>query len=325
MKLNKHQIEQVCKKLSQTLRQHTQSQQSCGVYPTINEELIRFSFLAKGNHNSNYLLETGKNKYILRVEDNQQFKNLKKEFKFLKLANPGLGPKVMLFDNSHKAIPRDYLIEEFIEGKHPSEENPSNDFIVQMAEWFKGLHKATKNSSKPYLLTKEVKPYYKNYLKYKDNIEDEELNEKLSGYIANALKLLKKNNTVFAERKTVSLLHNDTSSGNIFYKPGYIRLIDWEFVGYGLPERELAYFLDSYRLTKEQQKLFLRRYGYPNTEKANTRLRMAYIILLFSSIGYSLWQLNILNKNKSLKKDKAERMKRLMRDISLLKKKVNER
>lgn len=303
MKLNNNQVEQICKKL--------------------NEKLIRFSFLARGNHNSNYLLETTKNKLVIRIEDNQQFKNLKKEFKFLKLAKQGLGPKVLLFDNSHKVIHRDYLIEEVIYGKHPSEENPADDFIVQMAKWFKKLHKTTKKLSKPYLLRTKVKPYYENYLKYKVNIKDNRLKQKLEYYISEALKILEQNNDIFANRKTISLLHNDTSSGNIFYKSGHVCLIDWEFVDYGLPERELAYFLDSYRLTKEQQSLFLRSYGYPNTKKANTHLSMVYIILLFSSIGYSLWQLNILYKNKSSKKDKAERMKRLMRDINLLKEKVN--
>jgi aminoglycoside phosphotransferase (APT) family kinase protein len=303
MKLNKYKVEQICKKL--------------------NENLIRFSFLARGNHNSNYLLETIKNKYVIRVEDNQQFKNLKKEFEFFKIAKSGLGPKVILFDASHKIISNDYLIEEFIDGKHPSERNPTDDFIVQMARWLKKLHKTTKKSSKPYLLRTKIKPYYKNYLKYKDNIKDKELKEKLSYYISKALKILEKNNTIFANRKTISLLHNDTSSGNIFFKPGYVCLIDWEFVNYGLPERELVYFLDSYRLTKYQQSLFLRSYGYPSTKKVNTQLSMAYIILLFSSIGYSLWQLDILHKNKSSKKDKIERITRLIRDISLLEEKIN--
>jgi len=303
MKLNKHQVEQICKRL--------------------NKSLIRFSFLAKGNHNSNYLLETAGDKYVIRVEDNQQFKNLKKEFEFLKIAKSGLGPKVILFDASSKIISNDYFIEEFIDGKHPSEKNPTDDFIVQMALWFKKLHRTTKKSSKPYLLRTIIKPYYKNYLKYKDNIKDSELKEKLSHYISKAIKILEKNNTIFANRKTISLLHNDSSSGNIFYKPGCVRLIDWEFVNYGLPERELVYFLDSYRLNKYQQSLFLRSYGYPNTKKAKTQLSMAYIILLFSSIGYSLWRLDILQKNKSSEKDKTERIRRLVRDIYLLKEKIN--
>ncbi len=298
MKLSNHQVEQVCNKL--------------------NEELIRFSFLAKGNHNSNYLLETKKSKYVLRIEDNQQFKNLKKEYRFLKLAKQGLGPKVFSFDNSHKIIPIDYLIEEFIEGKHPSEEHPSDNSIMQMAKWFKRLHQTTKKAPKSYFLRTKVKPYYENYLKYKDHVKDNTMKTKMDYYISEALKILGQNNDIFASRKTISLLHNDTSSGNIFNQDGHVRLIDWEFVDYGLPERELVYFLDSYHLTKNQQSLFLKSYGYPNTKIANVKLSMAYIILLFSSIGYSLWQLDILFKNKSSQKDKTERMKRLIRDVNLL-------
>ncbi len=206
MKLSNHQVEQVCNKL--------------------NEELIQFSFLAKGNHNSNYLLETKKSKYVLRIEDNQQFKNLKKEYHFLKLVKQGLGPKVFSFDNSHKIIPKDYLIEEFIEGKHPSEEHPSDQFIMQMAKWFKRLHQTKKKAPKPYFLRTKVKPYYENYLKYRDYVKDKKLKQKLDFYISEALKILEQNNDIFANRKTISLLHNDTSSGNIFYEESHIRLID---------------------------------------------------------------------------------------------------
>jgi len=296
MELNKTQVEQICKKL--------------------NEKLVRFRFLARGNHNSNYLLETTKNKYIIRIEDNQQFKNLKKEFNFLKLAKAGLGPKVLLFDNSHKIIPKDHLIEEFIIGEHPSEKNPANEFVVQMAKWFRQLHKTRKKLPEQYSLMKKVKPYYNNYLKYKNNIKDKKLKEKLGICIAKALKILEKNDAIFADRKNVSLLHNDVSKGNIFYKSGHIRLIDWEFVNYGLPEKELVYFLDSYQLKKSQQKLFLKSYGYPNTKKAKIQLNMIYIILLFSSIGYSLWQLDILRK------DKNKRIKRLIRDVNMLEEKI---
>lgn len=303
MKLNKYQVKKICNKL--------------------NETLIKFSFLAKGSHNSNYILETTTNRYILRIEDNQQFKNLKKEYNFLKSVNSELGPKVFFFDNSYKIIPNDYLIEEFIDGKHPSEKNIPNDFVIQMAKWFQRLHKNTIKMPKPYLLLTEIKPYYRNYLKYKKSITDNKLKQKLEDYISKALKLLKKNNKIYVSRKRLSLLHNDTSSGNIFYKPSHIRLIDWEFVDYGLPERELVYFLDSYHLTDKQQKLFLKSYGYSNTQKSKTNLIVTYIILLFSSIGYSLWQLDLLSKNKSSEKDKNERMKRLKRDIKLLKEKIS--
>jgi len=284
------------------------------------EELITFSFLAKGNHNINYFLQTKKNKYVLRVENNQQFKNLKKEYHFLRSAKPGLGPKVILFDNSHQIIPHDYMIEEFIAGKHPPHK-PSDEFVALMAKWFKKLHQTTKKvaSQSPYSLKKAVRPYYQNYLKYKHHITDAKLRQKVERLVDQALQIIEKNNTIFWERKTVSLLHNDSSRENIFYTPSCIRLIDWEFVGYGLPEREIVYFFDSYNLTERQNALFLQRYAYPQTKKAQRQLTMAYLVLLFSSIGYSLWRLDLHLRGK----EKQETRKRLLRDINLLEKKIN--
>jgi len=116
------------------------------------------------------------------------------------------------------------------------------------------------------------------------------------------------------KRKTFSLLHNDSSSGNIFYEKGHVRLIDWEFVGWGLPESEIVYFFDSYDLTKKQQRLFLKSYGHPNTKTANLQLNMAYVILLFSSIGYSLWRMDLVKDKRSRK----EINKRLLRDTNKL-------
>ncbi len=286
-------------------------------------DLVSFSFLAKGEHNSNYLIETNKSKLVLRVENNKQFNNLKKEYDFLMRAKIGLGPKVLLFDKSYKILQNDYLVEEFVEGRHPSNEYPTDDFVRVMANWFRKLHSIKRKSSSYFLMSK-VRPYYNNYLKYKDNIKDIELKRKLELYIDNGLKILKKNNDIFVNRKTFSLLHNDSSSENIFYKKGYVRLIDWEFVDYGLPERELVYFIDSYKLTKKQISLFFKTYGYPDNKKSRMMLQMTYLMLLFSSIGYSLWNLDILNKNKSSNKEKSKRMTRLIRDITLLKENVKE-
>ncbi len=299
--LSKEQIQKICKKLG--------------------TEMIKYSFLSKGNHNINYKIETEEGKYVLRIEDNILFKNLKKEFNFLKMAKKGLGPKVYSFDNSKKILPKNYFIEEFIEGNHPSK-NVNNKFVIEMAKWFNKLHKTIKKASKPYLLKTKVKPYYKNYLKYEHNLKDKKFKEELDNCISKALIILEKNNNIFVNRRNISLLHNDTSKGNIFYDNDSVRLIDWEFVSYGLPERELVYFLDSYNLTKNQQVLFLKEYGYPTTKQSKIQLSMAYIILLFSSIGYSLWQLDVLNKSKSSKKDKKERMNRLIRDFNLLKESI---
>ena len=294
MKIIKSQIRLVCKKLDTTL--------------------IKSKYLSKGNHNANYLLDTSNGKYILRIENNLQFKNLKKEYDFLKQAKPNLGPKVFLFDNSHKIIQRDYLIEEFIEGRHPPKK-PNNDFVISIAKWLKKLHTITKKSSKKYLLTSMVKPYYNNYLKYQSHIKEYKVKQKLESYLKEVLRICEENNTLFAHRKYLSLLHNDLSNENVFYKKDYIRLIDWEFTSYGLPERELVYFIDSYDLTTKQITRFLKTYGYANTILAKKQLNISYLILLCSSIGYSLWRMDLVKDKKSIK----EINRRLLKDVNKLK------
>src|SRR3989338_1303956 len=289
--IKKNQVENICKKL--------------------NTKLIAYKFLAKGNHNINYVLETDKEKFVLRIDNNKQFKNLKKEYKLLKSLSLGLAPKVFLFDSSRKIIEMDYLIEEFIEGIHPPNK-PTDNFVITMAKWFKELHK-NKRKTKPYSVKSAVKPYYNNYLKYKQYINNITLSKKLEMCINKGLKICIENNKIFSDRKLCSLLHNDSSRENIFYKKDKVKLIDWEFAGYGMPEREIVYFIDSYILSRKQIKLFLKSYGYPNTSVSRKKLYIFYLILLFSSIGYSLWSLGLTKKIK-------EKNNRLLKDINLLEK-----
>ena len=70
MKITKKQVEQICKKLD--------------------ENLVEFYFLASGNHNDNYAIQTTGKKYVLRIENNPQFKNLKKEYNLLRSLKYGL-------------------------------------------------------------------------------------------------------------------------------------------------------------------------------------------------------------------------------------------
>lgn len=295
--------------------------QAIQICTTLHVAFVKLSFLAKGNHNSNYLLETSEQKYVIRIEDNKQFKNLKKEFLFLKKAGQKLGPEVYLFDNSHRIIPHDFLVEEFVTGKHPSAQKPGDDFIIQIAQWFKKLHRTKKPVRRPVLLLNKVRPYHRNILKNRQHLP-KELQKKTLTAIEKGLASLRKYNKIFTTRKTLSLLHNDTSSENIFYEPGSVRLIDWEFVNYDLPERELVYFLDSYHLTDKQKQLFLLNYGYQPTPSNQLKLNLVYLILLFSSIGYSLWQLDILSRSKPAPVEITNRLKRLKRDVNLREKTV---
>lgn len=276
--------------------------------------LRKYTFLAKGNHNINYLLHTDKGKFVLRIENNLQFKNLKKEYLLLLKLKPNLAPKVFFFDNSHKILPTDYLLEEFIAGKHP--QKITEDFLISMAQWFKNLHKTTKNTSRAFYLDSALKPYYKNYLRYEHHIKNKELREKLATNLEKAKQVCIKERFLFKNEKKISLLHNDSSRENIFYRKHSIQLIDWEFASYGFPQRELVYFIDAYDLNEKQTKLFLKTYSYPKSSFAQKRLQMYFILHLCSSIGYSLWRLDTLKEIK----EKSKTVARLKKDLEKLSK-----
>lgn len=120
MKLHRKQVEQICEKL--------------GV------KLIQYKFLAAGGLNECHLITTPNARYVLKIENNKGYSE--REYKNLILATAKLAPKVYLFDKSKKIIPKAYMVQEFLQGKHPPK-ILSDDFIVKMARWFKQLHSIT--------------------------------------------------------------------------------------------------------------------------------------------------------------------------------------
>lgn len=298
-----------------------------GICQKLDTDLLRYYFLSKGNHNANYVLETSKGKFVLRIENNLQFNNLEKEFNFLKKAEKGLGPKVYFFDKSKNVFPRKYLIEEFIEGKHPLSK-VSNNFVVQMAKWFKRLHR-TKTSKKPdcaergyYSPNCAIKPYYSNYLKYKNHL-DNELQLKIDKIFERCIEICKENEVIFSGIKKFSLLHNDPSKDNILIKGNKIRLIDWEFVSYGLIEKDLINFLESYKLNPSQKILFLENYGYKLTYKNIKKFNIISILNSCAGIGYLVWRLDTLKDKKAeYSKTKKEAISRIKKEIKNLEKTI---
>lgn len=295
MDITQQQVKQICKKLG--------------------EDLIRFSFLARGNHNDNYTIETNGRKYVLRIENNPQFKNLKKEFHLLKSLKPDLGPKVYFFDKSHKTIPADYFVEEFVEGKHPTK--PDERFIIIMAKWLKKLH-SQKKKCKKYSLLRAIKPYYKNFKNHKDTLSSEVATE-LNSLFYRVLAFCKRNNDIFGNRITNSLLHRDLSNNNIIYDGEKIRLLDWEFSNYNFPEWDIVYFIGSQKLNDKLKNIFLKNYSYPNSQSAKKRLIIISLLNTCGDVGYSVWRLGLVKQGKLKNIEKPAILRRLKQDIKLLK------
>jgi len=308
MNITKPQILKICKKLK--------------------TELIDYKFLSRGNHNENYLLNTKNAKFVLRIENNHQFSNLKNEYQFLKMINGKFAPKVYLFDSSKKIIKKHYLIEEFICGKNPKKVNLP--VINKIARFYKKIHKIkSKNLPKyikkhKYYSLQESFNYHAliNFKKYKNILPKKIMNQLKSIYDETKL-IIKENEEIFAKRKFFSLNQGDPTRRNIFIHKNELKIIDWEFVSYTLPEWDLAFFIWAHELNKVQIKIFLNSCGYSNSEIALKKLRIIYLLLAESMINWRIKRLYLV-KNKKVDKNqsqstKSDILKRMNEDI----KKIN--
>ncbi|MFH1376782.1 MAG: phosphotransferase [Candidatus Woesearchaeota archaeon] len=278
MKLKTNQIKIICNKLK------------C--------DLISGRLLARGSHNESYLIKTKKKNYILKVENNPGY--VKREYKMLAGLKEGLAPKVYFFDSSRKIIPKPYLIEEFLKGKNPPKK-ANKGFIIQMAKWYKKLH-SIKSLKIPNDEKKRIYSLFywfeSNYKKFEKNktMLDKKLGKEISDKFKRALEICKQNDKIFSNIINFSLNHNDPSKENVFINKKKIRLIDWEFSGFGIPERDILTFFRQYKLNKNQKNLFLKSYKYPT--KSIKKLNVLFLILLASDINYLINRLNSVKEGK---------------------------
>ena len=288
MKLTKKQFKSVCKKL--------------------NSKLIRKSFLGRGAHNENFLLETDKGKFVLRIENNLHFKNIKREYRFLKKTEGEFGPKVFLFDDSKKIISKDYLVEEFLVGTHPPKK-VTDDFIQAMAKWYSQIHK---NKKKELPNLPEERNWVRRHAKSKKFLK-KDVREDLDVLCEKAREIFVSNRKLFLDR-TASLNHGDPSRENIFYENSGVRLIDWEFVGYDFPEADLVFFVWSYDLSDKQKNLFLKTYGYKRSKK---RFEIMFLTHILAMISWYVERLGFVIEKKIDKNQSCSTEKEIYHEINI--------
>lgn len=295
MKITKSQVVKICQKLK--------------------KDLIGYSFLSRGAHNESFTIETKQGNLVLRIENNLQVKNLEKEYNFLKKTKGSLGPKVFLFDKSKSIILRDYIVEEFLAGKHPVK--ITNDFIISAAKWLKKLHKIeTKDipefakSNNSYSLSKSF--HFQGldlFKKFRETLS-ESLQKQLDFVYGKAEMLVNDNEKIFAKQKLFSINHGDLFRENIFYEKGMVRLIDWEFVKYDLPEWDLVSFIYFSSLDKRQRKIFLKAYGYGQGAIKQKKINLVLLLHILWMISWWVQRLTLtrnkeidINMNRSAKKE----------------------
>ncbi|MHA1121675.1 MAG: aminoglycoside phosphotransferase family protein [Candidatus Heimdallarchaeota archaeon] len=279
MDITESQVKEICKKCSY--------------------DFISFQLLGTGAFNINYLLETKQGKFVLKIENNNQYQNYKKhEYEILKSLDGKFGPKVYFFDDSKKIIPTDYLIEELIDfGVHPPAE-ASDEFIETMGKWFRRLHRIkTKIDESSYDIKHSFYYNYKKYYKNKQVLEKEYL-EIIEKLFEEGSKIIEKNNIIFSRRKYHSLIHGDPFRTNIFYSKKLVKLVDWEFSHYQIRERELASFVWYFDLDLKRKLAFLKHAGYPLTDFGRKQFETVYLIRCIDMLVWRVERLRMIKEGK---------------------------
>ncbi len=239
------------------------------------DNVKKVTHIGKGGFSNCYLIQTKNKYYALKFRRDKEIWRLEREFKLLsikEIVKNNLAPTIYKFDKSCKKFKYPYLLEEYVQGKNPKKTKINSWFIKTMAKEYKELHAITSTKTEKQDMKRInsiaywSKEHYIEFKKQKKHLEKTEV-DNLKIFYSKLLKICSENDTVL-KRKVYNFVQCDPSKENIFItKNRNIKLIDWDFAGYHIFERDLILFSDIYNLSKKQERSFLKHYGInPNTE-----------------------------------------------------------
>ncbi|WP_169733437.1 choline/ethanolamine kinase family protein [Sulfurospirillum arcachonense] len=213
-----------------------------------NEKLQKLTLLKnQGFNNTNYLLKTSKQNYIVRVFNSNENVPLSRKFEFKiskKAHKKDIGAKPILLDEKNSL-----MIYEFLKGRHKYKLN-KND-IKNIALVLKKFH-TIKTNKKAFDLRKA-------------------LHKSLSSKTNKALKNLKK------FKKEYVLCHHDLNPKNFIFSDT-MKLIDFEYARKNDLYFDLASVVIEFKLNKREENFFLKSYFNSPFKKNKKKLDSFKII-----------------------------------------------
>ena len=239
--------------------------------------------LGNGEHNVNFLLNTTKGDFVLRIYANTQFDNSETEYKILKKLNGKYAPKVYFFDNSKSNFKYDYMIQEFIDGI--TLQKFSENVLKKVARIMKDIHQIKDLTRKREWKEPVGSWSKKNILQNSKYLGDEFHNEMKQLY-SKVLKELEQIKSLISKYDRIHLIHDDIIPENtIKTKEGKLILIDWELATFEYFFFEFGCMIAENHLTKRQEEIFLKEYGFglkPNEKKIVHAIKINRILSLIS-------------------------------------------
>jgi len=271
--------------------------------------------LGTGEHNFNYLLKTDQDDFVLRIYANTQFDNSEKEYKILSLLNGKFAPKAILLDDSKRIIPYNYMIQEFVDGVQL--DAFSDEDLKKIAQILKEFHQITDESKKREWKNPIDEWTKNNILENSKQLGAEfhkqmkELYSKIDNEVQD-LKLL------ITKYDRIHLVHNDVIPENVMkLKDNSLILLDWEFASFNYFFLDLGCLIVESELTKEQEKLVLKEYGFGlnNDEK-----KIVYVTKLLRALSLIGWLIERITSTKETfaKEDKKKYQIKLKKNLDYI-------
>lgn len=267
------------------------------------------SLIGKGGFSDCYLLDTDEGKLVLKIRRDMKIERLAREYRLLSqkvLLKYNLAPKVYKFDKTCKSFRFPYLLEECVIGKHP--EKVDIEFIKSMAKWYKQLH-IIKNKKLEIVEVNRINSIsfwvnetFEKSKKIKFPNNDIRIN--YLRYFEGVINIAKQNDSIL-KRNTYNFIQCDPSKENIFImKDKTIKLIDWDFAGYHIFERDLVLFIDCNNLDSNQEKIFLKEYGIKVNNNFMKKLNILRLVMYGRDLNWLLTQdkINLIKIQNLLKK-----------------------
>lgn len=221
------------------------------------EKILSLELLKnQGFCNTNYVLQTSKQKYLIRVFKSDNTVNISRKFEFRiqkKAYKKNIAARPYLLDEKNQL-----MISEFLKGEHKY--TLSNSEIKNLVKSLKKLHKI-KTKEKPYNLKKD----FNNYSQILKDKESKNL-------IKSSLRSLKK---VKNFEKTLVTTHHDLNPKNIIFFKNSIKIIDWEYAGVNDAFFDIATICVEFKLNKTKEKIVLKSY-FKNVKKEHIKKLKEY-------------------------------------------------
>lgn len=238
---------------------------------------VEVQFLAQGEYNLNYVLSTGNQKFVFRVNTGSQMSldnQVGYEYQALDLLKESrVTPLPLYLDDQHREIPYGCLVMEYL----PGEPLDYSRDLLRAAETFAKIHSLSFAKGKtdfliqvegPFsVIDQEAESLLKSYIECpRGDIKVKKLLERI--FLVSGEKI--KEEKHFLSQPWRAVINTEVNSHNFIVNSdqGSCHLIDWEKPIYGEPAQDLSMFLiptttlwkRNVILTPEQEDRFLESY-----------------------------------------------------------------